>query len=125
MTTVEKVISQLKKTKLSKEDRIALTTALLDKLVALPASNILHSSNEGLVIAGKKLDMEQMLAFKESVDALKENYARRVIHEQIRYKATEMGIHKATTLEELMFAKAAIWFLNEENILVESLSPTE
>ncbi len=109
----------MKKSSLSTQDRIALTTALLDKLNALPMGNIIVETPEGLIINGKELDTEQIINFKESCVSLKENFARQVIHEQIRYKATEMGIHKSQTIDELMFAKAIIWCLNEENIWLE------
>ncbi len=118
----EKTIKQLKKSNLSIEDRTALTTALLDKLNALPIGDIIYFTQNGLMIDGKELDAEQTNAFKETCSALKDNFARKVIHEQIRHKATEAGIHKSQSIEELMFYKAAIWCLNEENILIQQLS---
>ncbi len=62
------------------------------------------------------------MTFKEACSSLKENFARKVINEQLKYKATEIGVHKSTTLDELYFAKAIIWVINEENILLEKLS---
>jgi len=76
----------------------------------------------GLMINGKELEPDQVLNFREASVSLKDNFARLIIHEQIRHKATEAGIHKAQTIDELMFYKAAIWCLNEENILINKLS---
>jgi len=94
----------------------------LNKLVVLPIGDIILFTENGLNIGGKDLDQEQLLNFKDGCSVLKENFARKVIHEQIRYKATEMGIHKSQSLDELMFAKAALWVLNEYEILIHKLS---
>ncbi len=117
----ENLIKQLKKSSLSMEDRLALTTALLDKLGALPIGDIVHFTESGVIINGKELDQDQALSFREACVALKDNYARNVINEQIRYQAIDLGINKAVALDTLFFSKAALWCLNEENILIEKL----
>jgi len=119
---VEKIIKELKKAKLSQTDRIALTTAITDKLNALPMGDIIAYSREGLIINGKVMDLEQTANFKLSVTALEDNFARQVIHEQLRFKAVQLGLDKATSIDELFFAKAVIWSLNEENKLIKQLS---
>lgn len=118
----QKIIKQLQNTKLSLEDRVALTTAILDKLHALPIGNIVHFTESGVMINGKELDQDQMISFREACVVLKENFARKVIHEQVRYKAIDMGINKALSMDTIMFAKAAIWVVNEIEILIAKLS---
>lgn len=118
----QKLIQQLKKKNLSQEDRIALTTALLDKLNALPIGDLIHFTDTSISINGKELDQEQSISFREAAVSLKDNFARRVIHEQIRYKAIDLGINKALSTDTLMFSKAAIWVLNEIEILIVKLS---
>lgn len=121
-TTTQNVIKELQEATLSTEDRIALVSSLLDKLGAFPIGDMVFQTSTGLSINGKDLDMEQQLGFKEAVDALKGNFARRVINEQLKYKATLIGIHKSNTIDELLFSKAILWVINEENMLLESLS---
>lgn len=120
--TTEKVIKALKKTSLSLEDRVALTNVLLEKIGAFPIGDVVVFTESNVQINGKDLDTEQYIAFKEACSSLKENYARRVINEQLKYKATEIGVHKATSIDTLLFAKAVLWVINEENILIEKLS---
>jgi len=98
----QKLIVQLRKANLSTEDRLALTTALLDKLNALPIGDMVHFTETGLMINGNELNLDQALSFREAAVTLKDNYARRVIHEQIRHQATEAGIHKAKTIDEAL-----------------------
>jgi len=121
----EKLIKQLSKSNLSTEDRIALTGAITKNLNAFPISNILEITSEGLKVQGKKLDVEQVIHFREACVILKDNFARKVIHEQVRYKAIDMGISKAVSVDTLMFAKASLWVLNEIEILINSLSTEE
>lgn len=118
----ERMTKTLARTDLPVEDRTALLTAILGKLNALPIGDIVATSSDGAVmINGKNLDREQIIGFKEGIAALKDNFARKVIHEQVRFKAIEMGIFKSVSTETLMFSKAALWCMNEIEILLEKL----
>lgn len=118
----EKIVKQLQKANLSTEDRIALTTALLDKLVALPLGNSIVVNPNGVIINGKPLDQEQYLNFKESCTILEGNFARQVIQQQIRYLAINLGINVALSLDTIMFAKAALWCIEQEQLLLEKIA---
>lgn len=120
--TTQKLIKQLEKANLPTEDRIALTNAVTQKLNAPPIGELITLNPNGLMINGKQLELDDLLAFREACSVLKDNYARKVINEQIRFKAIEMGIDKATTLDTLAFAKACIWVMNEYEILIHRLS---
>jgi hypothetical protein len=118
---IQKIIQQLKKANLSLEDRTALTTALLDKLQALPLSNTFIVGQGKVIINGKELETEQAISFVESCNALKDNYARKIIHEQIKYLAINLGIHNCLSLDTMMFAKAALWCLQQQEELLEKI----
>lgn len=77
------------------------------------------------MINGRLLDNESTLSFKEQCGSLKDNFARQVIHEQIRYKAIELGIDKGISLDTIVFSKAAIWVINELEILLSTLANHE
>lgn len=116
--TTEKVIKQFKKADLSLADRSALLSVILDKLKAVPLNDSIVVGNGTVAINGKQLDTEQIINFKESAIALRDNTARKVLHEEVRYLATNMGVYKSVTLDELVFAKAALWCLNQEDELL-------
>lgn len=118
----KKLITQLKKADLTLEDRVALTTCLLDKLNALPIGDMVHFTETGLMINGRELDQDQAINFREACVVLQDNYARKVINEQIRYKAIDLGINKALSVDTVMFSKAALWVVNEMEILIQKLS---
>lgn len=118
----QKLIKQLEKANLPTEDRIALTTAVTQKLNAPPIGELITFTEGGLMINGKQLNLDDLLAFREACSVLKDNYARKVISEQIRFKAIEYGIDKAQSIDTLQFAKACIWVMNEHEILIHRLS---
>lgn len=117
----DKIIKLLKKSTLSLEDRVALVSSIMNKLMVLPLNDSIVISQNSIVINGKKLDVEQMISFKESCVALRDNVARKVLNEQVRYLATNMGVYKAVSTEELYFSKAALWSIAEENKLLEQI----
>ncbi len=121
LKVTEKIVKQLSRTNLELEDRTALITALLSKLNTLPIGDMIAFTQNGLIVNGREMDMEAVIKFKEACGVLKDNFARKVIHEQIRYKAIEMGINKSISIDTLMFAKAALWTVNEYEILLEKL----
>lgn len=117
----EKTIQQLNKSTLSLEDRVALVTAILNKIQALPISKAIIVENGEIIIRGKKLDREQEIAFRESIVALDNNQAHKLFKEQLRYAAVNLGINVATSMDTLMFAKATLWVIEQETKLIESL----
>lgn len=122
---VEKTIKQLKKKNLTLEDRTALLTAILDKLQVLPLDEVLSLNAGQVSINGKPLEIEQFIAFKDSAIALRDNYAFKVINGQVRYMAVNLGVHKAVTLDQMFFFKAALWQIKEYNDLLEKVIATE
>ena len=121
MSPVEKIIKQFKKTKLSLEDRLALTTAILDSLSVLPIDDAIVINPNGIKINGKALDTDQMIQFSESCRALKDNKARQIINEQVKFLAINMGVHNAVTMEMMYFAKAALWNIQQQEAILDKI----
>lgn len=114
----------LKSKRLSGEDKVRVTNALYDNLQAIPLRNIVTFNEEGTVmINGKILDLQQSMLFLDSARAMKESFARKMIHDQVLYEAVKMGIHNGLSPEMIIFAKAAIWFGQEENKLLNKIAP--
>lgn len=119
---VDKTIKQLKKADLSTEDRIALVTALISKLHALPIRDSVVIDPKGLIVNGKQLGREQMISFQQSCVVLKDNLAKKAIFDQVRYLATKIGVHQALNESQIMFGKVGIWVINEIEILVDKIA---
>lgn len=116
------VIALLKWARLSIEDRTLLTVALLDKLKALPVSDILRVENGSVLIEGKPIPMEQAIVLREGANRILNSPAWKIIQAQILFMATIIGVHEATSPEQVFFSKVAIWWHQEEKKLYERLA---
>jgi len=113
----------LRKGNLDQEDQMKITTALIDNIGLLPVSAIItHDDNGQLYVSGKKITTEQAVRLRQSAMALKDNYARRIFRDQIAFLAIEMGVHKGLTPDLIMFSKASLWYVQEENKLIEGFT---
>jgi len=112
----------LRSKKITGEQRAKVMSVLLDNIGVLPYKKILTYDERGNVaINGKLLDIDQLVAFKESVDALKNNYARQVFNQQRKYMAIEMGVHQGLNTEQIVFSKACLWEIQQEEKLIEDV----
>lgn len=116
-----KVIAKLKRANLSLEDRTALITVLLNKLHTLPLDNTFIVDQNSVVINGKPLATEQLIVFRDSCIALRDNFAFKVLSEQIRYLATNLGVYKSVSQDELFFYKAALYNLQQFDELLDKV----
>lgn len=116
------IIWYLKNNRLSGEARALCITVLLNNLQALPISSIITYDNLGRILVNRKpLEVEQSVALRESAHALSDSFARRIIREQIRFNAIELGVHQGLDTYMILFAKAALWVMQEEEKLIASL----
>ena len=122
---IDKLIKEFKKEKLSLEDRNTILNALLGKISALPLRESIEIGPNFVKINRKKLSTDELIAFREGCIVLNDNFARKVINQQIRFLAVNWGINKAVSIDELLIAKAAIWVLNQEEDILKSLVASE
>lgn len=92
------------------EERTLCTGAILEKLEALPLHAIVETSDEGILINGKVVDIEVLRVLRESAIKALDNRAFNFIAEQVVWIAIQRGIHNGDTPEKLYFYRAAIWF---------------
>lgn len=94
----------------------------MGKLHALPLQDSIVIGQGTIMVNGHNLETDQVQVFAESAVAFRDNWARKVIHEQVRYLAVNGGVFKSVSLDEIMFFKAALWCLNEEDKLLDRLT---
>jgi len=116
----------LKRSNLSKKDRMLLTNAILDKLYAIPTRDIITLNEEGrLLVNNVPLDHEKTIQLRDSARAALNSQVRNLVKSQVAYKAVTMGVHKSKDIDELYFAKAAIWWGQQEDDLLKLLAGQE
>lgn len=107
---------------LSQEERILVFTHLNKSLKTFPLEDVIKFRKDGaILINGKTLTIEQFQNFRQSVNALKSNFAFHVIADQLLYKAIATGVHQCLTPDQVIFSKATIWFIQEYKKLLETL----
>lgn len=110
--------------RLSLEASSELTGAVLDKLYALPIKDaIKYDAHEGkLYIRSRPIDHETMQVLSRSARAVLDSQALKLVREQVAFQAVTTGIHKAERPEQLYFGRAAIWWGQQEESLLELLA---
>lgn len=123
-----KIVSQLtvyalRHKRLSGEQKAYVASALLDNLEAPPIADIITITADGtMLIRGRRLSVEQAIAFKESGASLKKSFALKLIHDQIKFLAINIGIHQGLTQDGITFSKASLWVVQEVEKLVNQFS---
>ncbi len=117
------VIWLMRNTKFSIENRVACTTALLDKLNAIPSHDIVNIDQSGRVyFNGKAVDADKVSQLKEQARDLLDNPLRQLVREEVSFRAVKLGVHKADNLEGVFFSKAAIYQAQQEDEIYERLA---
>lgn len=117
------VLFLLKKNKISLEERHLLINGILDKLGALPLRDIIVFSDDGsLLVNGKVLSYDERVLLRESARGCINSRALGLVRDQVLYKSFIFGINASINLEQLYFAKAAVWWGIEEDKFLKALA---
>ena len=118
-----KLVSFLLNRDLSIQERNFLTNVILDNLDALPINGIIEANDAGeILINGSSLDIEKIKQVREAARIAADSPVLKLIREQVTYTAIVNGINKATTPENMNFYKAAVWFGQEEDKIINLLA---
>lgn len=119
-------VALLKNATLKNEERQLLTVTLLDKLGALPLRARISLDEAGQIFVDEKqLTLETSRTLHETSKAMLNNFARRFVREQVTFMAIHKGVHENISPEQGLFAKAALWFLQEEDELYRRFAQIE
>lgn len=101
--------------------RTALTNTLIGS-IAIPIRAAITVRGGRIFINGKQAEPEMLLSLHEAADAVLKNQARKLIHEQVRFMALDKGFLGTDDPTQQLFYKAALWYSQEENNLLEQLA---
>ncbi len=118
-------VFMLKRSTLSMEDRALLISCTLDKLDSIPLSDIISVNEQGtLLVNGKTVDLELAKSLRESSRAVLNSRAFKMIQNQVVYAAFSYAARTATSIDQLILGKAAIWWGQKENEYLNLLAGT-
>lgn len=116
----------LTRASLTVPQRNLLTAVVLDKLGALPFKDILTVTGSGqILIQGRSLDIEKVRQLQEAAKSALRNQALLLIREQVAYTAVTHGVHKAEDEKQILFARAALWWGQQELHMLKLLAQEE
>ncbi len=108
---------------------VALCTgALLDKMraVTLRDTISIDADTGRMYIRGnlvKDVDVQRRV-FHQAKE-MRRNIVRKLVREKIEFMAAEIALHKSTDLWDIVFGKAALWALQEEDRLYKAIADSE
>lgn len=118
-----RLIAWLLRKDLSEKDMLILSTAVMHRLGELPTRATLSvDENMRILVNGRAIDAEKSMQLRESANAILNNRAYHLVREQIRFLAVQHGFHTAQTPTEQLWARAALWFAQQEDELFKSLA---
>ena len=119
-----KIACWLLKLPLSIEERTMLIGAILDRLEAVPLSNIItvREGDGAMIVNGKVIDHEAAVQLRAGARAALNNVTRKMVHEQVAVVAGTRGVVQGTTPEKLYFYRAALWCLRTEEQIYRTLA---
>lgn len=109
--------------RLTGENRTEVMAVLLDNIGALPIRKLVARDSMGkLLINGRTVeDANQISAFHQSFMAYKDNPARKLIADQKKFLAIEMGVHQGLTTEQIQFSKACLWNIQQDEEIINEI----
>jgi hypothetical protein len=120
---IKLLIRLLKNKRVNSEDKNLILNYLLESINALPIKDLISYDLDGtMLINGKKLTPEQAIMLREGAISMEKNWTYRTIKEQIAFEAVKIGIHLGNNVEQIMFAKVALWIQTKEIELLNKIS---
>lgn len=121
--TSKLVLWALKTARINGEDKTKVMAHLLKNIGALPLTPAFTVDVSGaIVLNGKTLDMEQTIGLRSSASALQQSSMEKVLNEQMRFLAIQMGVHHGLNPEMIMFSKAALWVIQEREKVIQQIA---
>lgn len=121
-SNLDEILSSIKESKFTTEERSKIIGALLTSVNALPIADIVKVSSQGILLNGKSIDPAQIIALKQGADTLRNSTVRKIVSDQIKYLAVRIGVSEGMNPDQILFCKAAIWCLEQEEILLAKLT---
>lgn len=115
----------LRRKKLSVKDKTVLLNAILDTIKAIPLQSLVaQDTNRNIYVMGKRLNDDEAFKLRENAGAVLRSNARKLVQDQVRFAAIDQGYLKSDDPTAALFFKAALWYAQEENAVLEKLADT-
>lgn len=111
---------------LTNDEADLLTRIVLEKVHAAPITDILFVDERGVLhVDGKAIDIDKMRQLRDAARLALQNPALTLIRAQVARQASVLAAIKAETTRDLVFARAALWWGDEELKKLQILAQQE
>lgn len=121
--TTNLIVWLIKSKRFSLQNRTKCISALLNKLNFIPYKDIIETDGQGrTLIEGRPLDFEKAKQVREGAKAILDNPIRKLVRDQVAFRAVNIGVHNGDTPEKVYFSRVALWVTQQEEELLEILA---
>ena len=107
----------------SLEERAVVLSTALQYIDTFPANDIIRiEADQTIRLNGQPIDYDLATTLRESAKQVRDSFARKVVREQVAFKAIAIGVHNANTPEQVLFAKSALWWGQQEDEMYRLLA---
>lgn len=119
---VKFALGVFKRADLTDEERSLCTGLILDRIGAAPLRAMISFVDElgehgvvhrTLLVNGEELDVEKLRVLREAAKVAIENASFNLVADQVRWLAFKEGLATGRPAAELIFFRAALWFIEE------------
>ena len=112
--TFKEVQDFLSTHELNRDERLFLFNYFNKQINAFPLEDSVKLTPDGLIVAnGRAMTLEQREAFINGAHSLANNYAFKLILDQIMYQSLKYGLQNFTEMDHLHYGKAAMYLVDE------------
>src|SRR5258708_3720202 len=113
-TTGKKALDYLENNELSREEHLRLLGILNKSINSFPLEDVVQFTQDGATLVnGRKLNLEETVNFRQGISAIRDNWAFKLLADQVLFLAITHGIHYGDGVDKIMFSKTAIWFITQ------------
>lgn len=99
---------------LSPKDHTRLLGILNKNMGLFPIADVIVLRQDGATcVNGRELDMDELIKFRQGISAIRDNWAFKLIMDQVLFEAVKHGVHYGDTPEKIMFSKSATYFCSK------------
>lgn len=118
------ILLALKSSKIEGKEKNKIINALLENIGVLPIKDAISIDEQGrILVRGKPItDMDMANSIKQGASAILDNGTRKIVKEQLMVEAGKILLYMSKTPEDLLFAKAIVWTINNEDKIYNNLA---
>lgn len=121
--SAKEALDYLENNELTQKEHLRLLGILTKSIGYFPIGDAIKMTPDGgLFSNGRVLTIEEVIKFRQGIQALQENWAFQLLGDQILFESIQHGVHFGDSTDKLMFSKTAVFFITKFRQLLAQLA---